>query len=143
MNRSPFLLRRTPPSPRTPSVTRMPRTLGGQIIAVGSKCTRNALAVFEQPDDGVFHEHVETEMDSMILQRPDHLEARAVSDMRQPRISMTAEIALQDAPIACAIEEGAPCFQFANARRSLLRMEFCHSPVAQILAATHRVGKMY
>ena len=35
MKRLPSLLRRTPPSPRTPSVTRMPRTLGGQTMPVG------------------------------------------------------------------------------------------------------------
>jgi hypothetical protein len=55
---------------------------------------------------------------------------------------MATEIALQDTPIAGAIEKGTPCFQFADARRGFLRMEFCHSPVAQILAATHRVGKV-
>jgi hypothetical protein len=55
---------------------------------------------------------------------------------------MATEIALQDTPISRAIEKGTPCFQFADARRRFLRMEFCHSPVAKILAATHRVGKV-
>src|SRR4030095_7927566 len=49
MNRLPSLLRSTPPSPRTPSVTRMPRTLGGQTMPVGwnwtnSMSTRSAPA---------------------------------------------------------------------------------------------------
>src|ERR671938_617436 len=35
INRRPSLFFRTPPFPRTPSVTRMPRTLGGQIMPVG------------------------------------------------------------------------------------------------------------
>ena len=35
MKRRPWLLRSTPPSPRTPSVTRMPRTLGGQTMPGG------------------------------------------------------------------------------------------------------------
>ena len=35
MKRRPSLFLSTPPSPRTPSVTRMPRTLGGQTIPVG------------------------------------------------------------------------------------------------------------
>ena len=35
MKRSPFAFFSVPPSPRTPSVTRMPRTLGGQTIPVG------------------------------------------------------------------------------------------------------------
>ena len=39
MKRSPSLLRSTPPSPRTPSVTRIPRTPGGQTMPVGWNCT--------------------------------------------------------------------------------------------------------
>ncbi len=35
MKRVPSEFRRVPPSPRTPSVTRMPRTLGGQTMPVG------------------------------------------------------------------------------------------------------------
>ena len=35
MNRCPSLFIRMPPSPRTPSVTSMPRTEGGQTIPVG------------------------------------------------------------------------------------------------------------
>jgi hypothetical protein len=35
MNRLPSLFLRTPPSPRTPSVTRMPLTLGGHTMPVG------------------------------------------------------------------------------------------------------------
>src|SRR5215468_2718069 len=111
-------------------------------LAVVSKRTSYAVAGFEQSDDCVFHEHVESEMYSVVLQGADHLEAGAVTDMRQPRIAMTAEIALQDPPVARAIEKGTPCFQFANARRSFLCVEFCHSPITQILAAAHRVGKV-
>src|SRR5207247_1044023 len=39
MNRSPSLFRSTPPSPRTPSVTRIPRTPAGHTIPVGWNCT--------------------------------------------------------------------------------------------------------
>ena len=35
MKRFPWLFLSVPPSPRTPSVTRRPRTLGGQTIPVG------------------------------------------------------------------------------------------------------------
>ncbi|CAM5286182.1 hypothetical protein SFUMM280S_03929 [Streptomyces fumanus] len=41
MNRSPSLLRSTPPSPRTDSVTRMPFTEGGQTMPVGWNCTNS------------------------------------------------------------------------------------------------------
>ena len=43
MKRSPWLLRRMPPSPRTPSVTRMPITPGGQTMPVGWNC-RNSMS---------------------------------------------------------------------------------------------------
>ena len=39
MKRLPSELRSTPPSPRTPSVTRMPRTDSGQTMPVGWNCT--------------------------------------------------------------------------------------------------------
>ena len=39
MKRLPSELRSTPPSPRTPSVTRMPRTLSGHTMPVGWNCT--------------------------------------------------------------------------------------------------------
>ena len=48
MKRRPSLLRRTPPSPRTPSVTRMPRTLGGQIMPVGWNWT-NSMSISSAP----------------------------------------------------------------------------------------------
>src|ERR1700684_1889347 len=41
MKRLPSELRSTPPSPRTPSVTRMPRTESGQTMPVGGNCTHS------------------------------------------------------------------------------------------------------
>ena len=111
-------------------------------LTVVSERTCDAFAVFQQSDDCVFHEYVEPEMDSVVLQGTDHLETCTVTDMRQSRISMTAEITLENAPIGCAIEKGTPCFQFADARRSFLGVEFCHSAITEILAAAHRVGKV-
>src|SRR5690625_7039620 len=43
MNRAPSELRRTPPSPRTDSVTRRPLTEGGQTIPVGWNWTNSML----------------------------------------------------------------------------------------------------
>ena len=43
MNRLPSEFFSTPPSPRTPSVTRMPFTLGGQTIPVGWNWTNSML----------------------------------------------------------------------------------------------------
>ena len=41
MKRLPSLLRRAPPSPRTPSVTSRPRTEEGQTMLVGWNCTHS------------------------------------------------------------------------------------------------------
>jgi hypothetical protein len=41
MKRLPSEFLRTPPSPRTDSVTRMPLTLGGQTMPVGWNCTNS------------------------------------------------------------------------------------------------------
>ena len=46
MNRLPSEFFSTPPSPRTPSVTRMPFTLGGQTIPVGWNWTNSMLISF-------------------------------------------------------------------------------------------------
>src|SRR5215470_3344156 len=48
MNRLPSLFFSVPPSPRTPSVTRMPRTDGGHTIPVGWNCT-NSMSMRSAP----------------------------------------------------------------------------------------------
>src|SRR5580700_10907930 len=61
-------------------------------LAIISKGTRDATAVLQQGDDCVFHEHVETQMDSMVLKGADHLQASAVAHMRESRIPVAAKI---------------------------------------------------
>ena len=78
----------------------------------------------------------------MVLQRTDHLQPRAIAHMGQPGIAMPAKIALQNAAIAGAIEQGAPGFEFAHPGRSFFGMELRHAPVIQILASAHGVRKM-
>jgi hypothetical protein len=48
MKRRPSALRSTPPSPRTPSVTRIPRTDGGHTMPVGWNCT-NSMSIRSAP----------------------------------------------------------------------------------------------
>jgi hypothetical protein len=55
---------------------------------------------------------------------------------------MSAEIALQDAAILRTIEQRTPSFEFAHTRRSFPGMELSHTPVIQILASAHGVGKV-
>ena len=202
MKRLPSLLRSTPPSPRTPSVTRMPLTLGGHTMPVGWNCTnsmsssaapalyasawpsavysqlllvtlnarptppvasttafagkhfeaaalaivgeraRAAVAVHQQSENGVLGVNVDALMDAVILQSADHFETGAVAHVRQARIAMPAEIALQDAAVFGAVENRAPGFQFLHPRRSFLGVQLRHAAIVQILAAAHGVGEM-
>ncbi len=82
------------------------------------------------------------EMDAVVLQGADHFQAGAVADVRQARIAMAAEIALQDAAVLGAVEDRAPGFQFAHARRRFLGVQLGHAPVVQVLAAAHGVGEV-
>ena len=81
-------------------------------------------------------------MDAVILQCADHLQAGAVADVRQPRISVAAEVALKNPAVLGAIEQRAPCLEFAHAIGRLLGVQFRHAPVVEVLAAAHRVGEM-
>ena len=192
-----------PPSPRTPSVTRMPCTLGGQIMPVGwnwmnsmsissapasigervavagafpavagdlvrapdaarrehdrrgvEHLEASALALVaddadraavrvEQPDDGELHVDVDAAMNAVILQRANHLEAGAIADVREARIAVAAEVALEDPAVGRAIEHRAPGFELAHAIGRFLRVELGHPPVVDVLAAAHRVGEVH
>ena len=58
-------------------------------------------------------------MHAVILQRADHLEPGAIADVREARIPVAAEVALQNPSVGSAIEHRAPCFELAHARRAL------------------------
>ena len=60
-----------------------------------------------------FHVHVDALMDAVILQRADHLEAGAIADVREPRIAVAAEVALEDAAVGRAVEQRAPRLELA------------------------------
>ena len=111
-------------------------------LAIVSKRARDATAILQQRDDCVFHEDVETEMDSMVLKSADHLQSGAVAYVREPRIPMAAEIPLQDSTVAGAIKKRAPGLQFTHPRGSFLGMQLRHPPVIQVLTAAHGVGKV-
>ena len=99
-------------------------------------------SVFQQCQHGAFHVNFHAEVNAVILQGPDHLKSGAVSDVRQARIPVSAEITLQDAAVFGAVEQGAPCLEFANTIRRFLCVQFRHAPVVQILSAAHGVGEM-
>ena len=82
------------------------------------------------------------EMDAVILQGADHFEAGAVARVGEPRIAMAAEVALQDAAVFGAVENGAPCFELMHAVGRLFGVQLGHARIVEILAAAHGVGEM-
>ena len=100
------------------------------------------IAALEQLHDRAFHVDVDPHVNAVILKRPDHLEAGPIADVRETRISMAAEVALQDASVRRPIEQRAPRFELAHAIGRLLRVELRHPPVVDVLSAAHRVGEM-
>ena len=104
---------------------------------------RRRVAVFQQGEDGVLHVDIDALMNAVILQRSDHLQPGAIADVGEPRIFMTAKISLQNPAILRAIENRAPCFEFAHAIGRFLRVQLGHAPVVDVLAAAHGVGEMH
>jgi hypothetical protein len=92
------------------------------LAPVGDRA-RDPLAVLEQPVHGALHEHVDAEVHGVLLERADHLEAGPVADVREARVAVAAEVALQDAPVLRPVEERAPALQLEHAVRRLLRVE--------------------
>ena len=87
--------------------------------------------------------HFNALMNAVVLERADHLEARTVADMGQPRILVAAEVALENATVLGAVKQRAPGFEFAHGIRRFLGVQLGHAPVVQILAAAHSVGEVY
>ena len=86
---------------------------------------------------------VTPEVDRVILQRANQLEAGAVADVREARIAVAAEVALVDAAVRRAIEHRAPGFELAHAIGRFLGVQLRHAPVVDVLAAAHRVGEVH
>ena len=81
-------------------------------------------------------------VDAVLLERADHLEAGAVADVREARILVTAEVALEDAAVLRAIEERAPLLELVDAVGRFHRVELRHAPLIQVAAALHRVAEV-
>jgi hypothetical protein len=103
----------------------------------------DAIAVLQEARDRALHEDVDLRVaDALVLERADHLEPRAVADVREARVLMAAEVPLQDAAVGRAVEERAPRLELLHAIRRLERQELGHAPVVQHLPAAHRVAEV-
>ena len=87
------------------------------IVAQG---TADPIAVLEQADDRTLHVDLDTLVDAVVLQGADHLQPGAVADVGQARVLVAAEVALEDAAVFRAVEDGPPGFQLADAVGRLL-----------------------
>jgi len=117
--------------------------LEASALAVVTQRAGNPIPILEQRDDRAFHVHVYRLIDRVVLQCADHLETGAVSHVRQSRVFVSAEIALENPSIGSAVEHCAPCLELAHAIRRFLRVKLGHPPVIEILAAAHRVGEVH
>ena len=66
-------------------------------LALVAERARDTIAVLQQRDHGAFHVEVDAFVNAVILQRADHFEAGAIAHVREARIAVAAEIALQNA----------------------------------------------
>ena len=111
-------------------------------VAPVAEGAADAVALLQEPLDLALHVDVDALVDAVVLERPDHLEAGPVADVGQARIAMAAEVALEDASVLGAIEQGAPALQLEHALGRFLGVQLRHPPVVQHLAAAHRVAEM-
>src|SRR4029079_3793747 len=88
------------------------------------------------------HEDVDALVHRVLLEGADHLEARAVTNVRETRVAVAAEVALEDEAVLRAIEQRAPFLELEDAIWRLLRVDLRHAPVVQELAAAHRVAEV-
>lgn len=119
-----------------------PEDAEASALAVVAERADDALAVLEEACNGVLHVELDAAVDAVVLERADHFEAGAVADVGESRVLVPAEVSLEDPAVLGAVEERAPGFEFADAVRGLLRVQFGHDPVVEVLPAAHRVGEV-
>ena len=82
-----------------------------------------ALGVGQQAQDLALHEDVGVHGDDLLLQRADQLQPGAVADVGQAGVAVAAEVALGDATVLRAVEQGAPALELVDPVGGLLGVE--------------------
>src|ERR1700686_899190 len=80
-----------------------PKDFETAALTLVAKRADDAPALFQQGEDCVLHINLDALMNAVILQRANHFQTRAIANMRETRVSVAAEIPLQNAPILRAI----------------------------------------
>src|SRR5439155_5172067 len=65
-------------------------------FAIVTKCADRSVTILQDRQDRVLHMDVDTLMNPVILQRTNHFQTGAISNVRESRISMAAKISLQN-----------------------------------------------
>ena len=108
-------------------------------FAVIAKHAGNAPTSGEQRNHRHFHEHFHALVNAVILESSDEFQTSSVTNVREARIAVATEVALQDLAFLGAVKDGAPGFEFQYARGRFLGMVFNHDWVVQVLATAHGV----
>src|SRR5437899_4544948 len=109
--------------------------LEASALALIAESADYAVAIFQQGKNRMFHVHIDSLMNPVILKRADHFQAGAIPHMRETGIFVTAEISLQNPPVLCPIENCAPSFKLPHTVRRLHGVQFGHAPVVDVLPA--------
>src|SRR5436309_5191666 len=91
--------------------------LEASALALIAESADYTVAIFQQGKNRMFHVHIDSLMNPVILKRTDHFQASAIADMRETGIFVTAEIPLQNPAVLCPIESRAPSFKLSHAIR--------------------------
>src|SRR5207237_5878097 len=87
-----------------------------------TKRANDAIAVFQQRKNRVFHINLDALMHAVILQGTNHFETGAITHVRETWILMPAKISLQNPAVLCPIENRAPGLKLAHAIGRFLRV---------------------
>ena len=112
------------------------------LLAIVAERAHTPLTILQQAGDRHLHMDIDALMDAVVLKRPDHFESGPISHVRETRIGMSTEIALQNLAVRRSVEERAPRLELARTLRRLFRVVLRHTPTVQVLTATHRVGEV-
>src|SRR6266513_17105 len=72
-------------------------------LALVTKRANDAIAIFQQRKNRVFHVNADALMDAEILERANHFETGTIPDVRKSRVFVPAKIPLQNPAVFCSI----------------------------------------
>ena len=107
-----------------------------------SDTTSDAVTFFQEVTNGVFHEDVNTFVNTSLLERTNDFETSSVTNVRKTWEGVASEVALIDQEFWRSVKHCTPLFEFSNSVRGFLCMEFSHAPVSKPLASLHGVMEM-